>query len=440
MTPFHSHAAILSTGDEVVLGQILDRNSQWLASQLVDLGVMPTQLAAVPDDLDALTAAIRRLAEAAPLVVMTGGLGPTEGDLTRPALARVLGCEQVVDQTALADLRAMLERRGRVMSERQARQAQRPDLARCLPNALGTAPGLHARVPVAADHGYCDVFCLPGPPGELRPMWAGQVVPALRLRPGHIVRTRLLQIVGVPEADAVTRLGDLTKRDRAAAGDRPLVGITASGGVLTLRMRYEGGADPARAEALLDSDEAAVRAALGDHVVARSPATLVSAVLDELAARNRTLAVAESCTGGGLGGLITEVPGASAAFAGGWITYSNALKSSLLGVDPALIERHGAVSGEVASAMASGALQRAPADHALAISGVAGPAGGSSDKPVGTIWIAHAAKGAPADARRFVIPGDREDIRARAARTALAMLWFHLKTGGPGPALLWQAR
>lgn len=436
MHRLHAHAAILSTGDEVVLGQIQDTNARWLAQHLLDLGVSPREHAAVPDDLDVLAATIERLARAHPLLIMTGGLGPTDGDLTRAALCRVLGCASVLDEGAEAAIKAMMAARGRTYSDRQARQAQRPAMATCLPNAVGTAPGLHARVA-----GCCDVFCLPGPPGELRPMFASHVVPLLRPAPGRRVGTRLVHAIGVPEADAVARLGDATRRDA-----NPLIGVTASGGVLTFRIRFEGEADAAVVRRMLDEAEAKVRTALGAAVFATGEGTLQSAVLDRLRARGRTLATVESCTGGLLGALLTGVPGSSDAYVCGWITYSNEAKSRDVGVPADTLACHGAVSVQTAEAMARGGLARSGAHHALAITGIAGPGGAAPGKPVGTVCIAHAWRAddglVHADARRFQIPGDREDVRTRSARLALALAYHAVREerGFPvAPPQLWQS-
>ncbi|MBY0313651.1 MAG: hypothetical protein K2W85_16425, partial [Phycisphaerales bacterium] len=237
---YHDRAVIISSGDEIITGQLLDTNARFFAKSLVDKGVLPASFVTVPDERAEIAQAIRSACAKAPLVILSGGLGPTDGDLTRHALADAVGGEAgggggealVIDDDARLQITAMLEKRGRPVTERQLRQAYRPTSASCLPNAFGTAPGLHAIVRV--DGRSSDVFCLPGPPGELRPMWATQVLPRLRLDPSRVVMTRLLHIVGVPEAEAVQRLGDLTKRTRM-----PLVGITASGGILTLRIRWE---------------------------------------------------------------------------------------------------------------------------------------------------------------------------------------------------------
>lgn len=450
---FHTHAAILSTGDEIILGQMQDTNARWIAQRLADVGIKPVEVAAVGDDLDSLSAALARLAGRAPLVVMSGGLGPTDGDLTRAAVARVLGCEQVLDDGALAELSGKLAARGRAMTDRLKRQAYRPALASCLANGFGTAPGLHAVVRGAGAHGDTDVFCLPGPPGELRPMFEASVLPRLRVDSSAVVRTRLLQVIGIAESDAVERMGGLTKRDRM-----PLVGVTASGGQLTIRIRCEG-LPEREADGAVQDAEASVRAALGDHVFAVGEATLAAAVVEALRAGGRTVAVAESCTGGLLGRLMTDVPGCSSVFAGGWITYSNAMKVAELGVSEAMLDQHGAVSEPVARALALGALGRSGATDAIAITGVAGPGGGSQAKPVGTVFVAHARavggtdhgplaaaslggpNGPTVDVRLLQIPGDREDVRNRAARSALGLLWFACCGRPPGePRLLWENR
>jgi nicotinamide-nucleotide amidase len=481
----HSSAAVLSTGDEIILGQLQDSNARWIAQRLVELGVKPVEICGVGDDLSTLAEAIRRLARRAPVVIMSGGLGPTDGDLTRPALACVLGQSLVLDEQADKTLHAKLAARGRAMTERLRRQAFRPEGATCLANEFGTAPGLHAVLLGAGPHGDTDVFCLPGPPGELRPMFEREVLPRLRPDPARRVRTKLLQVCSLAESDAVARMGELTKRDR-----NPLVGVTASGGQLTVRIRHEGPeGDGAAAEAMAQA-ERAVRDALGPHVFAAGERTLASAVLDVLAGASnarggcgRTLAVVESCTGGVLASLLTDVPGSSAVFQGGWLTYANELKVREVGIDAGLIERDGAVSEPVARAMAVGGLRRAGVDHALAVTGIAGPGGGVPSKPVGLVYVAHAwrpqagggvtgpeavktsatsggalssvasgggavagdaargvGEGVVVDVRRLVIPGDRAEVRARAARAALSLVWFWHHSRPPGePRLLWES-
>lgn len=455
--PFHTRAVIISSGDEILLGQLLDTNAQRIASALVSRSVLPIEHISIPDSLPAIVTALRRAAQLAPLVILSGGLGPTDGDLTRAALAELTGDPLVLDSHAQAAIAALLAKRGRAMTPRQERQAYRPSRATCLPNHLGTAPGLHML------HENVDIFALPGPPGELIPMLDREVMPRLRTDPTRTVITQLAHIVGIPEADCVTRLGDLTKRT-----NMPLVGITASGGILTLRIRYEGNAPQAQAQQLITETITIARQKLGDHLVfppgcldascldafpsSQKPSSnltsrahsaapgselLIRTLLGHLIHNNQTLATAESCTGGMLGELITAVPGSSAAYLGGFVTYANTLKEHI-GVDPTTLQHHGAVSAPVAEQMATRARQGTTATFALAITGIAGPEGGTPDKPVGTVHIGIATPDGT-HSRHFLFTGDREDIRRRAAISALTMLYFHLKGHAPGtPRLLWE--
>lgn len=437
--PAHTHAAILSIGDELVRGQMLDTNSKWLSSRLLDLGVETIEHATIGDSRAATTDAILRLARSAPLVVITGGLGPTADDLTREGLADAMGETLVVDAPALDDLRAKFAKRGRTMSPMQARQAERPASARCLVNPNGTAPGLAARVRAGGPHGESDVWCLPGPPKELEPMFERLLKEDLRPPTGVTTRVRLLTVVGLGEGDAAKRAGELMARDR-----NPLVGITASNAVLTWRVMYRGPLPPAEADAEIERTVDALKMATGPNVVSDSGEPLEHVVLSSLRRERRTLAVVESCTGGLLGSLVTGVAGSSDVFLGGLLTYSNELKTALAGVDAGLIARHGAVSLEVAGAMASGGLGRLGASDCLAITGIAGPGGGTEAKPVGTACIAHARRegaSVEVDARAFWMPGGREQVRAYAARTALGLLALRLSTGAkPGPMLFETAR
>lgn len=434
-TQLHTHAAILSTGDELVMGQLQDTNTRWLAERLTERGIRVVEAAVVGDDVEGLSAGLARLCNAAPLVVMSGGLGATDGDLTRQVVCRLTGDTLITDATVADQLTAYLKGRGRAVTERQLRQAQRPSRATPLANAVGTAPGLHATV------GGTDLICLPGPPGELRPMWRTHVDPFLRPDPQKAVRTHLLYAAGLPEADAADRLRTLTAR-----GQDITVNLTASGGILTIRTRAEGQQTPELASRF-EVTLAAVRELLGDNCIGEAPASdrpanelLCATVLDTLKVRAQTLATVESCTGGMLGQMLTHIPGSSAAYIGGAVTYANELKTAFAAVPAATIRSHGAVSRETATAMALGGHGTTGATHTLAITGVAGPDGGTPDKPVGTVWIARASRttAAPAvDARCFRFTGDRHDVRLRACTTALTMLLFALKNREPG-RLLWQ--
>ncbi len=414
----HTRAAILSIGDELTLGQALDTNSRWLADRLLGLGIVPVEHVTVPDDAAATAHAIRRLAGAADLVISTGGLGPTKDDLTREALGLAMGRKLIEDPGALAQVRAWFERAKRPMPEPNRVQALRPEGAECLPNGAGTAPGLAGSV------GSADVYCLPGPPREMTAMFERSILPRLRLAPGREIRTRALHCFGLGESEIAARLGDMMDRGR-----NPLVGTTASGGVVSCRIRHQSNrarehAAKGTADPLADT-ERLIRDRLCPYVFGADGDTLASVILDELKRRGETLAVVESCTGGLLGTLITEVPGSSAAFLGGWITYTNEMKQRDAGVPASIFAAGGpgAVSRECAEAMAMGGCERSGATHCLSITGVAGPDGGSEAKPIGTVWIARGGAGrGDTESRRFFFTGERANIRDWAAKSALAML------------------
>jgi len=416
-------------GDELTLGQRLDTNSQWIATRLLERGIETVEHATIPDHLESTAAAFVRLASSADLVVSTGGLGPTADDLCRAALARASGDDLIEDHEALTRIHAWFSGRSRAMPDLNRVQALRPSRARCLPNERGTAPGLAARV------GTCDVFCLPGPPPEMTAMFEAHVAPGLVPSPGRTIRTHALHCYGIGESDLASRLGPLMDRAR-----NPLVGTTASGGVVSIRIRFDARAGAAAADAAMRETISASRDAAGPYCFGEDRATLESTVLSELRAGARTLAVVESCTGGVLGSMLTEVPGSSAVFMGGWITYANEMKARAVGVPTRTIEAHGAVSRQTAEAMAAGGLNASGADYCLSLTGVAGPGGGSPEKPVGMVWICLAERETGAlDTRRFNMSGsDRRGVREWSARAAMMMLLLSLRAS-PGTVLLRQA-
>lgn len=432
-TRLHDRAALLAVGDELVLGQTLDTNSKWLSARLASLGAPVAEHVTVPDDEAALAGAMERLARSAPLLIVTGGLGPTADDLTRAALARVLGEELVEDAELWRQISGWFASRGVAPSANNRAQARRPPSAIGLTNPRGTAPGLFATTREG-----CDVFCLPGPPAEMKPMFEAEVAARLRLAPGRVVRTLALRTFGMGESRIAEKLGALMDRSR-----NPLVGTTASESVVSCRLRYEGdGAGAARA---MEAAERAVRAALGPVVFGAEDETLAGSAIGLLRAAGERLVVVESCTGGLLGAMLTEGAGSSDAFSGGWITYSNEMKNACVRVPEETLRTSGAVSAETARAMALGGLAAGPdgAEHALAITGVAGPGGGSAEKPVGTVWICRATRGKGAtpevDCRRFLFTGDRAAIRSKSAMSALAMLRMKL-IGAPDAPLLGEQR
>ncbi|HZL37697.1 MAG TPA: nicotinamide-nucleotide amidohydrolase family protein [Tepidisphaeraceae bacterium] len=436
------NAIILSIGDELVLGQTIDTNSAWLSQQLAAAGIAVIAHVTVADDQPAIERAIGRAALECDLLLITGGLGPTPDDLTRQALAQVMGAAVEEDAVWMKELHRFFEARGRAMPPINRIQAMIPRGARMLFNTAGTAAGigatLHPRNLIYADGAdavragelpaarKCEVFVMPGVPREMKAMFIRDVLPhAMQAAGGAAILSRTLHTFGLGESAVAEKLGDLMARDR-----NPSVGTTVSGGVVSLRInsRYPS---EAQASKELQLTESACRAALGDLIYGADEETLPIAVArllnaDSIAARfSPAVATAESCTGGLVAKLLTDVAGSSRYYRQGWITYQNEAKTNELSVPPELIAAHGAVSEPVVRAMAQGAQSRSGAPYALAVSGIAGPTGGSAEKPVGTVWLA-LAHPAGIDARLFLFPGDREMIRDRAAKMALTLLRFKL--------------
>ena len=399
-------AALLSIGDELALGQTQDTNARWLAARLADRGVRCVQFRLVPDDLQAQCDALVQLAAQADLVIVTGGLGPTDDDLTRDALRLAMGDEGplVLDEPSLAALDRWFVARGRAMPSINRRQAMRPAGAQCLRNDFGTAPGLQARV------GAATIVCLPGPPREMEPMFEQFVAPLL---PRLEMATAAVHAFGQGESFLAERLGDRMRRDR-----NPLVGTTASGSVVSARVRGTG--EASRTEAM-QRELAEIEALWKPFAFGRGSTTLAGALGSALRARGQTLALAESCTGGLAGSLVTAESGSSEWFRGGVVSYANEAKRDLCGVSEQLLAAHGAVSAPVAAQLARGARAALHADWAASITGVAGPSGGSEAKPVGTVYIGVSGPGFER-VRRFRYPGERAIVRDRAAKTALALV------------------
>lgn len=416
-------AIILSAGDELILGQTVDTNSAWLSAELVLHGSLPLYHKTVGDALHDISECILKAADAADLVVVTGGLGPTEDDVTRQALALAVGRPLVEDAGCLESIRTFFRTLGREMPGMNRVQALHPDGTRMLPNAWGTAPGIEARL------GRARIYLLPGVPREMKAMFTQYVIPWLDASTGRHIVTESITTFGAGESVVAQTLGGLMSRDR-----NPTVGTTVSGGEVTVRIRSDfADRDTALRECAATVVE--VRKRLAEWVVAQGGIGLVEATVALARETRKRMVAAESCTGGWITKLLTDVSGASDFLLGGWTVYSNAMKESLLGVDREILAREGAVSEAVAGAMAAGALQRSGADVALAVTGIAGPDGGSAEKPVGTVWIAIAERaggGVRTACRKWVFPGDREMIRMRAAKTAINTLRLALAADKDG--------
>ena len=377
-------AEILCIGTELLLGNITNGNARWIAEQLAALGIPHHRQTVVGDNRERLIAAVREAAGRCRLLITTGGLGPTPDDLTTEAIAAAFGAPLVEHPEVWADSQAKITARGRAVAPSNRRQAQLPLGAAVLPNPAGTAPGMVWTPPAGAgiQPGFT-VLTFPGVPSELELMWQVTAVAWLRgstLAAG-VFASRMLRFWGVAESSLAEQVADLL------AGENPTVAPYAGAGQVKLRITARAGT-AAAAAALLVPVEAELRRRTGSLCFGSDDDSLASVVLQLLRQRGQTLAVAESCTGGGLGAALAAVPGASDVFLGGVIAYANAVKQELLAVPLAALEADGAVSDSVATAMAEGVRRRTGATWALAVTGVAGPGGGSGDKPVGLVHIA----------------------------------------------------
>jgi nicotinamide-nucleotide amidase len=403
-------AEILAIGSELLTPLRSDTNAVLLTGRLLEVGIEVIARVTVADDARALTAAFRNALARAEVVISTGGLGPTEDDLTREAAAAALGRGLVRDAAYLVALRARFARYGRVMSPVNEKQADLIEGATLLPNRRGTAPGQ------SVEHEGRLLVLLPGPPGEMEPMFEEQVLPRLRARAGgRVVRTRVLRIAGQPESEIEELVAPVYK-----AFENPRTTILGGPGQVELHL-VASAASEAEAEARLEALAAPLRERLGPRLYDEANRDLPHVVAGLLRERGLTLALAESCTGGLLAARLTEVAGASAFFERGFVTYGNRAKSDLLGVPPELIEAEGAVCEPVARAMAEGARRSAVAAIGVGITGIAGPEGGSPEKPVGLVFIA--LSGAAGDrVRQARFPGARDRVRFQATQAALEML------------------
>jgi nicotinamide-nucleotide amidase len=406
-------AEVLCIGTELLLGNITNGNARWLAEQLAALGIAHHRQEVVGDNRERLIAAVRAAAGRCRVLITTGGLGPTPDDLTTEAIAAAFDTPLVEHAAIWDDIQAKLSGRGRPIAASNRKQALLPAGAEVLPNPTGTAPGM-----IWSPQPGFTVLTFPGVPSELHAMWQATAGPWLRqagLAPG-IFASRLLRFWGVGESNLAEQMADLL------AGSNPTVAPYAGAGEVKLRLTARA-SDQVAAQALLAPVEAEIRARTGSLCYGCDDDSLASVVLAALRQRGQTLAVAESCTGGGLGAALAAVPGASDVFLGGVIAYANSVKQQLLGVPAGTLAVHGAVSDPVALAMAEGACRVTGADWAIAVTGVAGPGGGSADKPVGLVHIAIAGPaGSSSAAVRFGATRGRSWIQTLTAGEALNRL------------------
>ncbi len=401
-------AELISVGTELLLGEILDSNAQYLAARLPKLGIDLLYVSQVGDNLDRLTEVIGRAWDRSDLVITTGGLGPTEDDLTREAIARVLREQPTVDPELEQQLREFFARRGVEMPERNVKQATLIPSARALPNPRGTAPGWWVE---RQSH---IIVAMPGPPAEMERMWEREVAPELEQRhPGAVLVTRTLKTVGLGEGHVDELVSPLLK------STNPSIGVYARPDGVQLRMAAKA-ATREEAQRLIDPVEAEIRRLLGDIVWGADDQTMEWVVGDLLSRNGLTLATMESCTGGLLANTITNVPGSSAYFRGGLIAYATDMKIQW-GVDPEIVAEHGVVSAECACAMARAARERLSADVGVGITGVAGP-DPQEDKPPGTVHIGIETGFTVSRSISYQFAQGREAVKRRAVTTALGLV------------------
>jgi nicotinamide-nucleotide amidase len=409
---------VINTGSELMLGRTLNTHQQWLCRRLADLGYVVTRQTAIADTPEAICGTVREALGRADLVITTGGLGPTSDDLTRDLLAQMLGRPLHEDPQILEKLHNYFASRKRVMPVSTRVQAMVPEGAIVLANDFGTAPGLALSLapnPYRAGHKAWLVL-LPGPPRELRPMFQRSVAPLIRQEFPHSCPyvCRTLRSMGLGESlvqeKVEKHLGSLVSRGLD-------LGYCARPGRVDVRLA----AGVSEATEIVTQAEAIVRRELGHLIYGTDDQELESVLVETLTHRGETLALAESCTGGYIAHLITNVPGASQVLRAGWVTYSNASKSDALGVLPTTIATHGAVSAETVAEMARGARERAGSTYALAVTGIAGPTGGSPEKPVGTVFIGLAGPNG-VETLKQNYPTDRETFKQLTAQHALDWL------------------
>jgi nicotinamide-nucleotide amidase len=401
--------AILCIGTELTRGELVNTNAAWLSERLVEIGFEPAEHAVVPDDRPLIVETLRRLASTSRAVLVTGGLGPTTDDFTAECAAKLLGRPLVTHEPSLEAMRRKLERAGRTMSASNAKQAELPEHAEALPNAVGTAPGF------VIPYGGAKLFFMPGVPREMKAMFDEHVVPALRPMIEPTTAQRRLRTYGWPESVVGDKLAGVE-----AAMPGVTIGYRASVPEVEVKVHARG-ANLAEAQQLCERATLEVKARLLEVLYGEDDDTFPAVVGRTLRSRGLRLAIGESCTGGLVGHLLTSEPGASEFLVADVVCYANAAKSTFCGVEEDLIRAHGAVSEEVAKALAEGVRRAAGADVGLAITGVAGPTGGSDAKPVGTVHFAvSTVHGTTTDRQLFT--GDRQRIQRVAAFHALRLV------------------
>ncbi|MGZ3531412.1 MAG: competence/damage-inducible protein A [Vulcanimicrobiaceae bacterium] len=413
---------VIAVGTELLLGQLLDTNTAYIVNELAGAGIDVYGTHAVGDNRERIAKAIGGALERADGVITTGGLGPTIDDLTKEAVCDALGLDAELDRPSLDLMEAFFRQVGREMRDNNRKQAMLPRGSHVLRNPNGTAPGF-----VAFGRDGKFVACMPGVPREMKPMLANELLPFLRkqYRAGDAIYTRVIHTINIGESEIDYRIDDLFR-----TLENPKIAVLAHDYRADVKIMAKAGSRDA-AEALIAPIQRDIEPRLAGHVYGYDDQTLAGAVNAVLQQRNQTVAVAESCTGGAVCEALTSVPGSSKSFIGGVVAYANSVKISMLDVEAATIELAGAVSEEVAIQMAAGVRTRLAASIGIATTGVAGPEGGTPEKPVGLVWLGLAHADGTVTARRLQLRGDRAAVQARATTAALGLLWNSLREREP---------
>lgn len=410
------NAELIAVGTEILLGDIVNTHSQYLSQKLAEIGINVFYHTTVGDNPGRLHAVIEQAIHRSDIVILSGGLGPTEDDLTKETVCEVMGIPLHQDKEALERMQAFFDRMGREMTRNNVKQSMVPDGATIFQNDRGTAPGM------AIEQNGKVVVLLPGPPKELIPMFEGQAYPYLQKLSDAVLVSRSFRVFGVGESLVEVKLG------RMLDGANPTVALYAKPNEVLIRVTAKAD-DREQASAMLKPVVDEIYSILGDTVYGEDVDNLQQVVVPLLMEKGLKVATAESCTGGLLAQRITSIPGSSAVFEYGAVTYANRIKHALLGVPEEMLSRYGAVSEPVATAMSEGVLRASGADIGVGITGIAGPDGGSEEKPVGTVYISVACKGKETVTKRYQFgygrgsgADERESIRNASAMTALDMI------------------
>lgn len=409
-------AIFIAVGSEMLDLDRVDTNSLYVARRLREKGILMDMKVVVGDHMDHLSWMVKKACQRSQLVIISGGLGPTEDDITREAVATALKRKLVFQDQIVADLEKMFKRRGMVMPQINTRQAFIIEGAEVISNPAGTAPGLFLL------EGNCRVLLLPGPPNEMIPVFEDVFSRHIAPAANYFIYSRTFRLSGIGESDVDSRIADIYRKYR-----NPVTTILASPGVIELHFLGRSKNSDEEARELTDELAEKVRERLNDFIFAEKDITLPEVIVEELKKRRLTIAVAESCSGGGLGNQITNVAGSSEVFLGGVIAYADSVKTGFLGVPEEVLKKHGAVSKQTAQAMAAGVRRLCAADIGLAITGIAGPGGATDEKPTGLVHIHLNAENCDREMRQL-FSGSREMVKMRAITQALNLVREYLKT------------